>query len=116
MTAGRKGVCAVTDPITIEPGDLIRHKSGVVEVSQTWQGGSEPVWTIIAKGPGWVRHDGSSVNPVPGARCQVLSGPNLSSKMRTSTMTKAEFSDLIELIRAFAAREGISLEPIQEAA
>jgi len=36
--------------------------------------------------------------------------------MRTSTMTKAEFSDLIELIRAFAAREGISLEPIQEAA
>lgn len=30
--------------------------------------------------------------------------------MRTSTMTKAEFSELIELIHAFAAREGIELE------
>ena len=30
--------------------------------------------------------------------------------MRTSTMTKAEFSELIELIRAFDAREGIELE------
>ena len=33
---------------------------------------------------------------------------------RTSTMTKAEFSDLLELIQAFAAREGVLLE--QEAA
>ena len=30
--------------------------------------------------------------------------------MRTSTMTKAEFSELIELIHAFAAREGVTLE------
>lgn len=30
--------------------------------------------------------------------------------MRTSTMTKAEFSELVELIHAFAAREGVSLE------
>ncbi|NBW22204.1 MAG: hypothetical protein EBR82_81060, partial [Caulobacteraceae bacterium] len=26
---------------------------------------------LIAKGPGWTRHDGSSVNPVPGAECMV---------------------------------------------
>jgi len=30
--------------------------------------------------------------------------------MRTSSMTKAEFSELIELIHAFAAREGVTLE------
>jgi hypothetical protein len=30
--------------------------------------------------------------------------------MRTSTMTKAEFGELIELIHAFAAREGVNLE------
>ena len=30
--------------------------------------------------------------------------------MRTSTMTKAEFSELVDLIHAFAAREGVSLE------
>lgn len=35
---------------------------------------------------------------------------------RTSTMTKAEFSELIELIQAFAAREGVSLEPERETA
>ena len=29
--------------------------------------------------------------------------------MRTSTMTKAEFSELVELIHAFAAREGVDL-------
>ncbi len=27
--------------------------------------------TLIAKGPGWTRHDGSSVNPVPGTECVV---------------------------------------------
>jgi len=27
--------------------------------------------TLIAKGPGWTRHDGSYVNPVPGAECEV---------------------------------------------
>jgi hypothetical protein len=30
--------------------------------------------------------------------------------MRTSTMTKAEFSELVELIYAFAAREGVTFE------
>jgi hypothetical protein len=30
--------------------------------------------------------------------------------MRTSTMTRAEFSELVELIHAFAAREGVTLE------
>jgi hypothetical protein len=36
--------------------------------------------------------------------------------MRTSTMTKAEFGELIELIYAFAAREGVTLEPREQAA
>lgn len=36
--------------------------------------------------------------------------------MRTSNMTKAEFGELIELIHAFAAREGVNLEREEQAA
>ena len=36
--------------------------------------------------------------------------------MRTSRMTKAEFSELIELIRAFGAREGVDFGDQHEAA
>jgi hypothetical protein len=50
----------------IEPGDLIRAGySGAVKVAEN--GGRFETIQVIAKGPGWVRHDGSSVNPVPGA-------------------------------------------------
>lgn len=36
--------------------------------------------------------------------------------MRTSTLTKAEFGELIELIYAFGAREGVVFEPKEQAA
>lgn len=36
--------------------------------------------------------------------------------MRTSSMTKAEFGELIELIYAFAAREGVTLSRQEQAA
>jgi hypothetical protein len=38
---------------------------------------------LIAKGPGWVRHDGSSVNPVPGAEVSAF-GPGLDPRPATS--------------------------------
>jgi hypothetical protein len=53
----------------IEPGDLIRWGDGDVAVALLPRA-AEP-WTLIAKGPGWTRHDGSSFNPVPGAICRV---------------------------------------------
>lgn len=55
----------------IEPGDLIRWGDETVSVALLPRA-ADP-WTLIAKGPGWTRHDGSSVNPVPGAECQVCS-------------------------------------------
>lgn len=36
--------------------------------------------------------------------------------MRTSSMTKAEFGELIELIYCFGAREGVVFEPREQAA
>jgi hypothetical protein len=55
---------------TIEPGDLIRHPVSGITVAKFPH--CEPERrTLIAKGPGWTRHDGSSVNPVPGMVCQV---------------------------------------------
>jgi len=54
----------------IEPEDLIRDHDGEIVVSQfDWS--VESPFTLIAKGPGWTRHDGSSVNPVPGSECEV---------------------------------------------
>jgi hypothetical protein len=55
---------------TIEPGDLVRGRlSGKLYVSEP--GAGPGLLEMVAKGPGWVEHGGSSVNPVPGARCQV---------------------------------------------
>jgi len=69
----------------IEPGDLIRTGySGEVKVAEN--GGRFETIQVIAKGPGWVRHDGSSVNPVPGASCEIYGGadPGRSSHIMTS--------------------------------
>jgi hypothetical protein len=54
----------------IEPGDLIRKKDGRVSISEHAVEFGFAGWKLIAKGPGWVSHDGSSVNPVPGAECE----------------------------------------------
>ena len=53
----------------IEPGDLIRLDNDI-RVAVLTHNTSSP-WSLIAKGPGWQKHDGSSVNPVPGALVQV---------------------------------------------
>lgn len=51
-----------------------------------------------------------------GLKREVRTVPNIDGNgfvalgMRTSTLTKAEMTDLIELILAFAAREGVNLE------
>jgi hypothetical protein len=85
-----------------------------------------PMLTALSTGLKW---HGQTLSPEDwkdllsaGLKRELRMVPNLDGNgfvslgARTSTMTKAEFSDLIELIRAFAAREGISLEPMQEAA
>lgn len=54
----------------IEPGDLIRRDDGSISVAKFHRPNSNR--QIIAKGPGWTRHDGSSVNPVPGAVCEIF--------------------------------------------
>ena len=54
----------------IEPGDLIRLPSGGVFVAEFSRPDQKRA-TLIAKGPGWTRHDGSSVNPVPGDSCEI---------------------------------------------
>ena len=56
----------------IEPGDLTRDPEGHVSVADHMAYYLEPR-QLIAKGPGWTRHDGSSVNPVPGAMVEVMS-------------------------------------------
>jgi hypothetical protein len=51
-----------------------------------------------------------------GLKREIRTVPNIDGNgfvalgMRTSTLTKAEMTDLIELILAFAAREGVELE------
>lgn len=58
----------------IEPGDLIRDcRDKSVRIAEE----ALLCCTLLAKGPGWTRHDGSSVNPVPGAICQTFCGGNL---------------------------------------
>ncbi len=71
----------------IEPGDLIRERDGRVSISEHAVELGFAGWRLIAKGPGWIKHDGSSVNPVPGAECEVLSGPSLCSKKPSETWT-----------------------------
>lgn len=53
----------------IEPGDLIRYPTGGIAVCIMH---GLTASTIIAKGPGWTQHDGSSVNPVPGATVSLV--------------------------------------------
>lgn len=72
---------------TIEPGDLIRHKANdTIHVFQPFQGMAlrPEKWSVIAKGSPdapWIKHDGSSVNPVPGADIEyVWCGPVERSK------------------------------------
>ena len=57
----------MSDINTIEPGDLIRDAHDNSTDIAVVDGLEAPDFTLIAKGPGWKRHDGSSVNPVPGA-------------------------------------------------
>jgi hypothetical protein len=71
--------------IAAKAGDLIRFRlNGQIEVAKPVTLYPNHSWDLIAKGPGWTRHDGSSVNPVPGVECEAFNGavvaPVLSSE------------------------------------
>jgi hypothetical protein len=54
----------------IEPGDLMRNGLGYLQVAQAGASYAEPI-KLVARGPGWIKHDGSFDHPVPGAICEV---------------------------------------------
>ena len=85
------------------------------------------MWVYLTALSEQVKWHGQTLSPedwkdllTAGLKRELRMVPNLDGNgfvslgARTSTMTKAEFSDLLELIQAFAAREGVVLE--QEAA
>ena len=85
------------------------------------------MWVYLTALSEQVKWHGQTLSPedwkdllTAGLKRELRMVPNLDGNgfvslgARTSTMTKAEFSDLLELIQAFAAREGVLLE--QEAA
>jgi hypothetical protein len=81
------------------------------------------MWVYLTALSEQVKWHGQTLSPedwkdllTAGLKRELRMVPNLDGNgfvslgARTSTMTKAEFSDLLELIHAFAAREGIVLE------
>jgi len=86
------------------------------------------MWVYLTALSEQVKWHGQTLSPedwkdllTAGLKRELRMVPNLDGNgfvslgARTSTMTKAEFSDLLELIHAFAAREGIALEQEQAA-
>jgi hypothetical protein len=86
------------------------------------------MWVYLTALSEQVKWHGQTLSPedykdllTAGLKRELRMVPNLDGNgfvslgARTSTMTKAEFSDLLELIHAFAAREGVTLEQEQAA-
>ncbi len=61
------------------------HVSNLTIVDRHKQDDDDGVYVLIDKGPGWVRHDGSPLNPVRGKRCQVLNGAKITPVKSSDT-------------------------------
>ena len=106
----------------VDPGTLVEFKSARRNLEQ-----NSLMWVLlgeISKQVDWYGHklsseDWKDIFTASLRKCRTVPGLDYGTVvplgMRTSDMTKAEFSDLLELIFAFGAERGLMLDVIAAA-